>query len=122
MQYTFRCECGASFVKSRPVRQAGRRARCPKCPRMAKRDVVGDHSGVYHNAGNWPMLSEGAGVHPTQQIEAMQHSDKIGVPTEFTADGQAVFRSAAHRKRYCEAVGLYDRNAGHADPLPRRVS
>ncbi len=68
--------------------------------------------------GNWPMASDAAGVGESQVQEAMRHSEQIGVFTEFNAQGQAVFRSPAHRKRYCEAVGLYDRNAGYNDPQP----
>lgn len=70
--------------------------------------------------GNWPMASDAAGVHPDQRKEAQDHSKTIGIPTEFTADGAAVFRSPSHRKRYCEAIGLFDRNAGPSDPVPMR--
>jgi hypothetical protein len=39
----------------------------------------------------------------------MEHADRVGVPTEFTGDGRAVFRDASHRKRYLKAVGLHDK-------------
>lgn len=64
----------------------------------------------------WPMCSDAAGVHPDQVAEAQAAATGLGVPTEFTPDGRAVFRSPRHRKLYCEAVGLYDRNGGYGDP------
>jgi hypothetical protein len=62
------------------------------------------------------MVSDAAGVSPEQSVDAMRHSQEIGIPTEFNSQGQAVFTSASHRKRYCEAIGLYDRNGGFSDP------
>jgi hypothetical protein len=61
-------------------------------------------------------ISDAAGVAPSQVKEATDHSRKIGIPTEFTPDGQAIFTSRSHRKRYLEAVGLFDRNGGYGDP------
>lgn len=69
--------------------------------------------------GNWPMVSNAVGVAPEQAKEAQEDSVRIGIPTEFTRDGDPVFTSPHHRKRYCEAYGFYDRNAGVNDPLPR---
>jgi len=62
------------------------------------------------------MESDAVGVNPTQRIEAMAHAKKIGVPTEFNNEGQAVFTSRMHRKKYCEAIGYFDRNGGYSDP------
>lgn len=69
--------------------------------------------------GNWPLYSDSLGVHPDQRREAMEHAAKNGVPTDFTSDGQAVFESPSHRKKYCEVYGYHDRNAGYSDPTPR---
>ena len=80
------------------------------------RDIAAEHRGCTVAPGAWPLKSEAAGVHPNQAAQAEAHSRKVGVPTEFTPDGRAVFTSARHRKAYCEQVGLYDRNAGPADP------
>ena len=83
---------------------------------LAFRNLRAEHAGARHAPGNWPMKSDAAGVAASQVKEAAEHSRKIGIPTDFTPDGRAVFTSARHRKRYCEAVGLYDRNGGFSDP------
>ena len=82
----------------------------------ATRDLAAELGGARHRPGNWPMLSDAAGVSPDQVGEATRHSREIGIPTEFSRDGRAVFTDRAHRKKYCEAVGLYDRNGGYSDP------
>ena len=68
----------------------------------------------------WPMTSWAAGVHPAQVDEVRRQSVDLGVPTDFTPDGDAIFTSRRHRKKYCEAVGLFDRNAGDGDPVPQK--
>ncbi len=83
------------------------------------RDIPAEHNGFAHKPGNWPMKSDAAGVAPSQVQEAYEKSVKDGVPTQFTPDGRAIFTSAGHRKRYCESVGLYDRNGGYRDPQRR---
>lgn len=67
-------------------------------------------------AGTWPMYSDAMGVHPDQAKEAYSESIKMGVPTSFDNQGRAIFNSAGHRKAYCEAYGVYDRNGGYGDP------
>ncbi len=67
----------------------------------------------------WPMNSAAAGVHPAQISEAMAHAEANGVPTSFTADGDAILTDKAHRKAYLNACGLHDRNAGYGDPTPK---
>lgn len=72
-------------------------------------------------AGNWPVLSDAAGVDPTQIREASENAKKYGVPTEFNREtGQAIFTSPGHRKAYCRLYGLADNNAGYGDPAPQR--
>ena len=83
---------------------------------LAFRNLRAEHVNTSHAAGNWPMKSDAAGVAASQVKDAIEHSKKIGIPTDFTPDGRAIFTSAKHRKRYCEAVGLYDRNGGYSDP------
>lgn len=74
---------------------------------------------VARRANIWPMKSDAAGCGPDQVREFTDNASHVGVPTDFTKDGRAIFTSRNHRKRYCEAVGLYDRNAGDGDPLPQ---
>lgn len=87
----------------------------------AMRDILSDHKGVKHCPGNWPMHSYAMGVGVDQVDEAQDHSRMIGIPTEFDRQtGDAIFTSAAHRKRYCEASGFVDKNAGFCDPQTDR--
>lgn len=81
-----------------------------------RRDRAAEGSGVKFHPGNWPMESEALAVHPDQVKEASMAADAAGVPTEFKKNGRVVFRSAHHRKKYCEAFGYFDRNAGYGDP------
>jgi len=83
----------------------------------AKRDLVAEFGYRRRSSpGNWPMESDAAGVHPKQIHGAMVEARRRGVPTSFTPDGRAIFTSRGHRKKYCEAFGFYDRNAGFGDP------
>lgn len=86
------------------------------CGEAMRRDYISERRGVISTPGNWPMCSDAAGVAESQAKEAMEHAASIGIPTEFNSQGQAVFVSASHRKRYCEAIGLFDRNGGYSDP------
>lgn len=83
---------------------------------LYKRDLRAEQNGSKRTAGNWPLKSDAAGVHPDQIPEAVEHSKKIGIPTDFTPDGRAIFTSRGHRQRYCRAIGLRDRNGGYGDP------
>lgn len=58
-------------------------------------------------------------VHPSQVREAVEDAQKKGVPTDFTPDGRPVFRDRDHRKRYHQAYGFFDRDAGYGDAAPR---
>lgn len=84
--------------------------------RIAKRDLNAEMCGFSDTPGTYPMKSDAAGVHPAQISEARRRSVKMGIPTDFTPDGRAIFTDRAHRKKYCEAVGLFDRNGGYSDP------
>lgn len=90
--------------------------------RLAFRDMTAERKGGTKVSANWPMASDAAGVNPDQRQEAYDESVRLGVPTEFNSEGQAVFTSAAHRKEYCEKNGLFDRNAGYSDPLPENIT
>lgn len=64
----------------------------------------------------WPLHSDAAAVHPSQIAEAKAFDEKHGVKTDYDKDGRPVFTSKGHRKRYCRAHGLHDRNGGYGDP------
>lgn len=59
----------------------------------------------------YPHTSVAAGVHPRQAAEAREHAKKNGVPTDFTADGKAVFTSREHRRSYLRLMNMRDNNA-----------
>lgn len=80
------------------------------------RDIVAEHKGHRATPGTWPMVSTAAGVDATQVEEARAYAKRMGVPTEFTKDGDPILTGPEHRKRYCEINYLYDRNAGYSDP------
>jgi len=86
--------------------------------RKARRKYSVSREDTRGGKSTWPMYSDAAGVGPTQIDEARRESLKMGIPTDFTPDGRAIFTSRLHRKMYCEAVGLYDRNGGYSDPMP----
>lgn len=115
--YCFKCfDCDYTVEKTLPIEQCGERPVCPNCGVSTERDFVAEQADVPHHPGTWPLKSDALGVHPSQVNEAVEQSRKLGVPTEFTPDGRAVLTSQAHRKRYAEAVGFYDRNGGYGDP------
>jgi hypothetical protein len=84
--------------------------------RILVRDIVTEQGGFRNTAGHWPMMSDGAGVHPSQTGEAYAESVKLGVPTQFDrSTGQAIFESRSHRRAFLRAKGMYDRNGGYGD-------
>ena len=51
----------------------------------------------------WPRVSEAAGCHP-KQVKIMQEAyAKLGVNTEFTPTGEAIFRTKEHEKAHLKA-------------------
>lgn len=86
--------------------------------RSAFRDYRAEQSGPHSSPGTWPQHSTAAGVMPSQIAEAQAASVKAGVPTQFTADGEAIFTSRKHRRDYLKSVGMHDRDAGYSDPTP----
>ncbi len=68
-----------------------------------------------HTPGCWPILSEAMGVAPNQVAEAVEYAKANGVPTDYTADGRAILRDRAHRKRFLRMSGYHDRSGGYSD-------
>ena len=89
--------------------------------RVFDRDYTAERAAT-RPPGNWPMESDAVGVDASQVDEARAESVRLGVPTDFSRDGCAIFTSPSHRKKYAEAIGYFDRNAGYSDPLPKRIS
>lgn len=70
-------------------------------------------------SSGWPQHSIALAVHPKQIAKATAHSHKIGVPVTFDGQGNCILENRSHRKRYCEAIGAFDRNGGYGDPQPK---
>lgn len=77
-------------------------------------------SGISTVPANYPMVCTAAGVHPGQIREHMEHLRKMGCgQVDHTKDGDVIFRDKRQRKKVCEALGLFDRNASYDDPQPK---
>jgi hypothetical protein len=101
-----------------PMGEAPQRVRLGR--RVYERDYTAERA-LTRPPANWPMESDALGVHESQIEQARAESVRVGVPTDFTRDGRAILTSPGHRKRYAEAIGFFDRNAGYSDPLPKRI-
>jgi hypothetical protein len=64
----------------------------------------------------WPLLSDGAGIDPSQIPEYREALQKYhGVDTQFTAEGQAIFRDRKHRAAHLKACGFFDKDGCYGD-------
>ncbi|MEW6439250.1 MAG: hypothetical protein AB1508_19030 [Pseudomonadota bacterium] len=119
-EYCFTCRnCRTTFSRMLPVERRRRAPHCPHCRGPTQRDLRAEHGKFRATPGNWPMVSAFAGIHPDQIEQFREFDRRHGVPTDYTPDGDVVFESRSHRKRYCELHGLYDRNGGYGDPQKR---
>jgi hypothetical protein len=85
--------------------------------RSLLRDMSAEARGsTPRSCGNWPLVAEFAGVHPSQVARLREHEAKHGVTTEYTKGGDPIWTGPEHRRKYCEVHGLYDRNGGYSDP------
>lgn len=113
--YAYRCPAGHVSRGFYPSPAIPKTTRCERCPKRARR-ILG---ALVAPAGNFPMASSAAGVYPSQIEEATHRSQNAGmVPVTFDREGDAIFTSRRHRKKYCESVGLFDKDGGIGDPMP----
>lgn len=117
--YSYKCSCGQRQEVVRPMSESDLPVLCEKDGFVMARDYKTDF-GRQHHGDIWPMASYAAGIHHKQIPEMREIDKKNEVPTDYTPDGDPVFTGPKHRRKYCEAHGLYDRNAGHSDPVPAR--
>lgn len=59
----------------------------------------------------WPRTSTAAGVAANQVAEATATDIKLGVPTDYTKSGDAIYRSPTHQRKHLRAHGLVDRDS-----------
>ena len=115
--YCFICDnCGSTDRVQRPMKDYKKGLRCKVCKKAMHRDGRAEHGGVRARNDIWPMVSVAAGINPAQIKEYQEFDKKMGVTTQYTKTGDVVFESRSHRKAYCEAHKLYDRNGGYSDP------
>jgi len=60
---------------------------------------------------NWPLVSSAAGVGVDQIREAMAIDRKAGVQADYTPDGDVIFTSPQHRRKWLKAHNMFDRKA-----------
>ncbi len=75
--------------------------------RTYERSICDEGVSVPSHAG-WPIECVASGVHPDQAGELRSYLAKKGVPTEVSADGNPIYRDAAHRRKALKARGLHD--------------
>ena len=86
--------------------------------KKALRSIALEAVGFSHTPSNWPMVSEAAGCHPSQIRESQEYLAKKGIHTDYTKDGNPIFKSEKHKAQVCRAFGLYDKNAGYHGAAP----
>lgn len=116
--YCFQCpKCGTNSEVVRPMADAEKPLRC-SCKAAMVRDLKAEHGGR-RITGGWPMVSTAAGINPDEVEEFKKIDARHGVPTQYTPDGDPIFTSRSHRKRYLQLHNLFDRDAGYSDAAPR---
>ncbi len=115
--YKFKCDCGETAQEKRRMADFDKPMNCA-CGKTMHRDIRAEHTRFRNTPGNWPMESYAAGVEPCEIPEMMKIDAEHGVPTDYSSEGDPILRSPQHRKDYCRAHDLFDRNAGYSDPAP----
>lgn len=68
--------------------------------------------GAHWNGLGWkPVISDSLAVNPEQVQEFIDDAKKMGVPTDFQPTGEPIFTSTDHKRRYCKAYHMRERNA-----------
>jgi len=116
--YCFICKtCQKKQEVVRPMSESDLPLLCDIDGFVMDRDFSAELGRQYHG-DIWSMASYAAGVHHKQIPEMRKFDAEHEVKTDYTDDGDPIFTGPKHRKKYCEAHSLYDRNAGLSDPVP----
>lgn len=78
--------------------------------RRFTRSFSDERVGIPASSG-WPMECVASGVHSSQAGELREFFRKNGCPTEVTAEGNPVYRSAAHRRKALKLRGFKDKSS-----------
>lgn len=81
----------------------------------AFRDLRAEHGGFKDTPGNWPMVSIGLGVQPSQVAEGNKAARAMGLKTRYLADGRLEIPNRTERNRHLKVMGAHDRDAGYGD-------
>lgn len=115
--YTFQCPaCDAKKVVVRPMTDDSP-VLCDVCAFVMERDYQADF-GKQRVGDLYPYPSTALGVHPDQVAERMRFDKEAGVPTVYNDEGDPIMRNKKHRREFCRAHDVHDRNAGFGDPVP----
>lgn len=120
MIYCFICPtCKAKKEVTLSVSERNTPQLCDNDAFVMNRDYEAEFCGTKVIGEIWPLVSAAAGVGASQVEQATRHSYEIGVPTHFNSEGDAIFTSRSHRKKYLSAIGMFDRSACFGDPTPK---
>ena len=105
--YCYKCtECGKTEEEFFPIDDRKLVIDCPDCGAPAERDLVSERPGrLGSTEAIWPCPCDALGVNPDQCKEAHNDSVRQGVPTDFNSDGNPVFTSLSHKRRYAKTQG-----------------
>jgi len=114
--YCYKCNsCGKTAEVIKSMADSDKDEKCSACTNVMDRDLPAEHGGNRDTPGNWPMESYAAGGHPDDAKANEKIARDKGVPTHFSKDGDPIFTSRSHRKKFLQAHELIDRNAGYSD-------
>ena len=85
-------------------------------PEYGKENAKSSARRLGTNAWATGLVSDGAGVHPSQVKEFREDLSNHGFTgVSFKDNGDCVFTSRKERSRYLRHRGLHDRNGGYGD-------
>ncbi len=113
MIFTYLCKSGHLTDRNYSMDNAKRTIQCPQCKGKAERDYT--RISGFRPPSCWPLHSEAMGVNPDQIPEAVQNAKERGVPTDFDAQGRAIFTDRSHRKKFLQAHQMHDKDGGYGD-------
>lgn len=111
MTYCYACECGWRTEIVCPASKMKLSIACQKCGGEAGRDLQTEFRGTRAGNSGYPKVSYSMGVAIEQVPELMDYDRKHGLATEYTSDGDPVFRSKAEQDRYMKIHGFHHRNS-----------
>ncbi len=104
----------------------GEKAQCDEISAdVAERSEPMDWSGFSSRRaipGIWPRVSTSLGCHPSQVREEQELLAKHGVQTDYTPDGDPIFRDQNHANRHMAVFDYCDADAGYSQRAPTKFT